>query len=85
MAGQTNYVEEVAERNMREAANFTVHFFAEKDVRRVLIGGTDDNIAHFRTLLPKALQSLVVGTFAMSMTMSHADVMQKVLHLVQTR
>ena len=50
-----------------------------------MIGGTDDNVAHFRNYLPKSLQSLVVGSFAMSMTVSHADVLQKVLHVVQNR
>jgi hypothetical protein len=63
LPGQTNYAEEVAERNMREAAEFAAHFFADKNVRRVLIGGTEDNLASFRSLLPKAWQSLIVGHF----------------------
>jgi len=83
IAGQTNYAEEVAERNMREAANFTVRFFAEKNVRRVLIGGTDDNVAQFRSMLPKTWQSLVTGTFAMDMGAPSDEVQARTMQIGQ--
>lgn len=79
VAGQTHYVEEVIERNMKAAVDFAVRFFEINHVRRVLIGGTDENVALFKSLLPKAWQSLVVGTFPMSMTASHIDVLGKAL------
>jgi len=82
-AGQTNYVEQVVERNMKDAADFAARFFAENNVRRVLIGGTEDNIAQFRSLLPKAWQSLVVGTFAMSMAASQGEVMERAMQIGQ--
>ena len=77
VAGTTNYVEEVTERNMKEAADFATRFFAENNVRRVLIAGTDENANAFRNHLPKAWQSLIVGTFPMSMTAASADVMER--------
>jgi peptide subunit release factor 1 (eRF1) len=80
-AGQTKYTEGVTDRNMREAAEFAAQFFSENNVRRVLIGGTEDNIAAFRTQLPKAWQSLIVGTFPMSMTASHAEVMERAFEI----
>lgn len=80
-AGQTGYEEEVVQRNMKEAARFSVRFFEENHVRRVLIGGTDDNVSLFRTFLPKAWQSLVMGTFAMSMGVSHVDVLNRAMHV----
>ena len=40
---------------MKEMATFATHFFEEKHIRRILIGGTDDNVAFFRSLLPKDL------------------------------
>ena len=55
-AGQTQYTSEVTERNMRDSAEFAAKFFTENNIRRVLIGGTDDNIAHFRGYLPKSWQ-----------------------------
>ncbi len=81
VAGQTNYAEEVAERNMREAVEFANHFFADNNVRRILVGGTEDNIALFRALLPKSWQSLIVGTFPMSMTASKVDVLERAMEI----
>jgi peptide chain release factor subunit 1 len=81
VAGQTNYAEEVAERNMRDAAEFAAHFFADKNVRRVLIGGTEDNVASFRSLLPKAWQSLIVGTFSMAMIASKDEVLERAMEI----
>jgi peptide chain release factor subunit 1 len=77
----TRSVDEVVDRNMKEAAEFAVHFFESNHVRRVLIGGTDENTKLFCTLLPKAWQSLVMGTFPMSMTASHNDVRTRALEL----
>jgi peptide chain release factor subunit 1 len=79
VAGRTNYEDELVERNMREAADFAAHFFGEKNVRRVLLAGTDDNLAIFRTLLPKSWQSLIVGSFPMSMTASKNEVLERSL------
>ncbi len=83
VAGQTNYAEEVAERNMRESADFAAHFFAENNVRRVLLSGTEDNLAMFRNLLPKSWQSLIVGSFPMSMSASKNEVMERALQIGQ--
>ncbi len=83
MAGQTNYADEIAERNMREASDFAAHFFAEKNVRRVLLSGTEDNLAMFRSLLPKSWQSLIVGTFPMSMNASKNEVLERAMQIGQ--
>lgn len=82
-AGQTNYVEEVTERNIKEAAEFAAHFFTENNVRRILLGGTDENVALFRAQLPKTWQSLVVGSFPMSMTASHSEVLERAMQIGQ--
>ncbi len=81
VAGRTNYEEDLIEKNMKEAADFAAHFFSENNVRRVLIGGTDDNVAAFRNFLPKAWQSLIVGVFPMSMTASKGEVLSKAMHI----
>jgi peptide subunit release factor 1 (eRF1) len=80
-AGQTNYVQEVAERNLREAAELAARFFSKNDCRRILIGGTEDNIAYFRAQLPKSWQSLVVGTFAINMNASQNEVLERALEV----
>jgi peptide subunit release factor 1 (eRF1) len=80
---QKNTVDETIERNMRESADSAAHFFEEKHVRRVVIGGTDDNVALFRSLLPKAWQSLVVGSFAVNKNAPPDEVLQRTLQIGQ--
>jgi peptide subunit release factor 1 (eRF1) len=82
-AGQTRYAEEVAERNFKESARFTADFFSEQRVRRVLVGGTEANVAQFIDLLPKTWQSLIVGTFPIEMTAGHAQVLEKAMTVAQ--
>jgi peptide chain release factor subunit 1 len=81
IAGRTRHQEEVVERNMRDAVDFSVNFFEEYRVRRILIGGTDDNVSMFRSMLPKSWQSLIVGTFPMSMTVGHIEVLNKAMQV----
>jgi peptide chain release factor subunit 1 len=81
IAGQTKYVDELAERNMKEAADFSARFFADNNVRRVLIGGTEDNLTPFRVQLPKAWQSLVVGTFPINMNASQSEVLERAIDI----
>jgi peptide chain release factor subunit 1 len=77
--GQTNYTEEVAERNIKDAADFAARFFSENNIRRVLIGGTEENVIAFRSHLPKAWQSLIVGTFSINKNASQAAIMDRAL------
>jgi peptide subunit release factor 1 (eRF1) len=83
IAGQTRYAEEIAERNLKDAARFAANFFKENQVRRILIGGTDANVSFFLSQLPKAWQSLVMGTFPIDMTAGHAQVYEKALEVAQ--
>lgn len=80
-AGRTRHEDEVEDRNIRDVADFASHFFTENNVRRVLIGGTDENIALLRSHLPKSWQSLIVGTFPMSMTATKVDVLERAMQI----
>jgi peptide chain release factor subunit 1 len=80
-AGKAQHMDETIDRNMRDSAVFAIHFFEEKHVRRILIGGTDENAAMFCNLLPKTWQSLVQGTFPMSMTASHTEVLARAMQI----
>ena len=77
--------EEVADRNRKDAAKFAAGFFQDNLVRRVLIGGTEENVSRFRGMLPKKWQSLVEGTFAMDMTAGHAQVLDRATQVVAGR
>ena len=76
-------VNETIDRNQREIAETAAKFFESKKIRRIMLGGSDDNVSRFRSFLPKSMQSIVVDTFPMSMTVSHAEVLHKVMHTVQ--
>ena len=77
----TRGTDETVERNMREIVDFSVKFLEENRVRRLLLSGTDDNVAQFRTMLPKSWQSLVVGTFPINMASTHAEVLEKAMSI----
>lgn len=81
VAGQTDYVDEVTERNIKDAIGFATKFFAENNVRRILIGGTEDNVALFRSQMPKSWQSLVIGAFPISMVASQSEVLEKAMEV----
>lgn len=75
--------DEVSNRNIRESVEFAMKFFEKEHTRRILIGGTDENVAQFRRYLPKAWQSLVMGTFAMSMSALPAEVLARAMETGQ--
>lgn len=77
----TRHEDQVEDRNIRDVAEFASHFFNDNNVRRVLIGGTDENIALLRSHLPKSWQSLIVGTFPMSMTATKVDVLERAMQI----
>ncbi|NJD58533.1 MAG: hypothetical protein C3F13_17235 [Anaerolineales bacterium] len=81
MSGQTRYEDELTERNFREVAEFAGQFFKENNVRRVLIGGTEENIAELKAQLPKSWQSLIIGAFPLSMTASKGEVLEKTMQV----
>ena len=70
-------VENIIERNIKDVIEYATEFFKRYHIRRIMIGGTDDNIARFKDELPKAWQSLVVSEFSMSMTAGHQEVLEQ--------
>ncbi len=70
-------IENIIDRNFKEVIEMAESFFMHHHTRRIMIGGTDDNIARFMTELPKSWQSLIVGEFPMSMTASRDEVLDK--------
>jgi peptide subunit release factor 1 (eRF1) len=79
--GLSHNDDEIVDRNMKKSVEFANHFFETNHIRRVVIGGTEENTKTFRNLLPKAWQSLVVGTFSLPMTASHVEVLSKAMEI----
>jgi peptide subunit release factor 1 (eRF1) len=66
--------EEIAHRNLRDAATSAGQFFNGKPVRRLFLGGTAETVAQFREMLSKKLQSSVAGTFSVDMNAGEHEV-----------
>jgi peptide chain release factor subunit 1 len=82
-AGISGYTDEVIDRNMKNSADFAVKFFESKHVRRIVLGGTEENVRNFQALLPKSWQSLIVGSFSLPISASHVEVLSKALQIGQ--
>lgn len=78
--GASGKVENIIEQNVKEVVDFAIDFFQTHHIRRIMIGGTEDNIARFRAELPKSWQSLVVRDFPMSMTAGEAELLEQATH-----
>jgi rubrerythrin len=76
-ADVSSKIENIIEKNIKEVINEALDFFDRYHVRRIMIGGTDDNIARFKEELPKSWQSLVVGEFPMSMAANEDEVLEQ--------
>jgi len=72
-----------AYRNLKEAAEVTANFCREHGCQRLILVGTEETVAQFQPLLPKALQERVVGSFAMDMTASPTEVAERSLEIAQ--
>lgn len=78
--GARNEQEKIG-RNMRHAREFAEKFFRAHKIKKIMIAGSEDNIAQFKNGLTKEFQNMIVGTFSLSMTASHADVLSKILQV----
>ncbi len=74
--------EEIAQRNLREAAELTAKFCAGGRCSRIILGGTEQTVAQFQDMLPKELQEQVVGSFPAAMTASEAEVLDRSLEII---
>ncbi|MFW5714011.1 MAG: hypothetical protein ACOCYU_05010 [Brevefilum sp.] len=70
-------VENIIEHNIKEVIDHAINFFSQNHIRRIMIGGTDDNITRFKEALPKSWQSLVVADFPMSMNAGETEVLEQ--------
>ena len=81
--GGGKHEDEVAARNMRDCAAAANQFFAERPIRRLFLGGTSENVAQYRDMLPKQLQSCLAGSFPMDIDAGESEVRQRALNLLR--
>ncbi|MHC1782731.1 MAG: hypothetical protein AB9891_08255 [Anaerolineaceae bacterium] len=81
IGGSIHEEEELVNRNIKEAVEFATHFFEEKHIRRILLSGSDDNIALCKANLSKKWLDRVVGSFHAGMLDSHAEILAKTIQV----
>ncbi len=79
----SRHMEEVAMRNLRQAARVVEQFWRQHTPQRLILAGAEPTVAQFRELLPKALQELVVGTMSGSSTDSERLLRERSLQVLQ--
>ena len=73
----------VAQHNLQDTAELAEDFYRRAETRRLLLAGTDKNVARFQELLSNRLRSMVMGSFAAGANASPADLSDKAIKLVQ--
>ena len=69
--------DEAAMSNLRIAAELTEEYTRQYQWHRLVLAGTDGNVAQFKELLPKAIQNLVVGSMPLSLSANIQDVRER--------
>ncbi len=75
--------EEMAQRNIRDAAQATVRFCRQHAPQRLLIAGADPTVAQFREELPKSLQRKVIGSLSADMNTSETEIRKRSLEILR--
>ena len=75
--------DEIANQNFREVAEMTRQFCEANRCGRLILAGTDDNVAIFRSMLPKAMQEKIAGHIPMDMYAGEVEVRDKTMELIR--
>lgn len=74
---------EVARQNLQDAAELAENFYRRTDTRRLILAGTETNVARFKELLSHRLRNMVVGQIAVPSNAGPAEISEKALDLAQ--
>jgi peptide subunit release factor 1 (eRF1) len=70
-------------RNLKEAAQWTAEYLAQQNVTKVVLSGTDQNLAEFKTQMPRGLTDKVVGQINLDVNASPAEAWEQASHVAQ--
>jgi len=62
------HIEEHAAQHLRNAAEALAALYKKEKWGRLILAGTEENVSLFESSLPKNLQDLIIGSFAVDMT-----------------
>lgn len=75
--------DEAAYRNLKEAAEITAELVRTGQMRRLILAGTDANVAQFTTLLSKQAQQAIVATFSADVSTNAGEIGERSLALIR--
>jgi peptide chain release factor subunit 1 len=81
--GVDRKVEHIAAQNLREVVDLTQRFYRAGHCERIILGGTDENRARFMSLLPKSLESKVIGEVSIDMYASEDEVLNRSMPVIE--
>jgi peptide chain release factor subunit 1 len=82
-ASVEGHLDQVAMHNLRDIVNLTQKFYRKGQCERIILGGTEENRAQFMSMLPKALQSKVIGDISIDMYASASEVLNRTMGIIQ--
>lgn len=82
-SGLDRKIDQIAMRNLREIVDLTQEFYRAGRCERIILGGTAENRARFMSMLPKTLQSKVIGGLAIDMYASEGTVWERSVDIIQ--
>jgi peptide chain release factor subunit 1 len=71
------YEDQEAKHNLKDAAEWADGYLRQHKVTRVVLSGSDGNLAQFREVLPRPLQDSVIGQINLDMNASPAQVWER--------
>jgi peptide chain release factor subunit 1 len=77
-------VDRQAGQNLRLAADATTRFCQENQCKRLVLAGSDETVAQFREMLPKALRKELVGTLGLDMEATVVEVRVRASELIRS-
>lgn len=77
------YEDQAAAHNLKEATAWADEYLRERNVGRVVVSGSDGNLALFRDVAPRSLQDRVVGEIKLDMNASPAEVWEHAYAVAQ--
>ena len=77
------HIDQVAMHNLRDITDMTQQFYKAGQCERIILGGTEENRARFLSMLPKPLQSKVIGQVSIDMYASASEVLDRTTGVIQ--
>ena len=77
------WVDGHAAQNLKRAAEAVAQFLKSERCQRLILGGTEANLAQFQEVLPRHLQQRIAGTFSVGRTTAIDDILERSWEIMQ--